>query len=434
METGVTIEEAIKNSRIYAKRGDKLAKDSIKLVKNASSAIIKKLDSTIQELDEKNVNSSNGVELLKSQLDEIKKEISVLPDRMLDNIKCISQKTINITLFGRTMTGKSTLMEILTHGNGEAIGKGYQRTTRDVREYSYKGLVITDVPGIAAFEGKEDEEVAYDAAKKADLVLFLITDDGPQYSEAVCLKKILNLGKPVICLINVKANIDKNTSIKIFARDLSKKMANKRLMSLKSQFLSFGVSYGQAWDMLTFEYVHLKSAYLSQAPDWNGDNEELYRLSRFEYVEKLIADEVIKNGGYYKIKAYIDTVSVPLMTTADALIKNASKNHERSVIIEEKRDKFESWLKKFKERGKTHIEKSLDILKNDIKREIPIFSETHYSDRNAGKEWDKVVKRFKIDERCGEILDQLAKECEEKLIEIYREIEAELKYSSKVSL
>ena len=32
--------------------------------------------------------------------------------------------TFNITLFGRTMTGKSTLKEILTEGDGSSIGKG----------------------------------------------------------------------------------------------------------------------------------------------------------------------------------------------------------------------------------------------------------------------------------------------------------------------
>lgn len=433
MEKGITIEDAIKNSKKYAKRGEKLAKESIKLVKKASTDILEKLDYTIQELNNKNVNGSNGVEGLVIQLDEIRSELAVLSDKMLDDIKCISKKTINITLFGRTMAGKSTLMEILTHGKGDAIGKGYQRTTRDVREYSYKGLTITDVPGIAAFEGIEDEEIAYNSAKKADLIFFLITDDAPQASEADCLRKILNLGKPVVCLVNIKANIDENTSTKMFSRDVSKKMTDDRLEAIKKQFISFGASFGQAWDMLTFEFVHLKAAFLAQSPEWNRDNEELFKLSRFKCVEKLIADEVTKNSCYYKIKAYIDTVVVPLMTTADILIQQASENHVQSVVIESKRKKLEEWLAKFQIRGKKQIEKSLNTLKNEIKREIPAFSENHYSDKNAGENWKQVLEGFNIEIRCGEILDQLARECEEKLIEIYREIAAELKFSSTIS-
>ena len=428
-----SIEKAIKNSKDYSKRGNQLALESIKLVKKASVDILKKLDITIKELNDKNVNGSNGVELLVGQLDSIKKELSVLPDKMLDDIKCISKNTINITLFGRTMAGKSTLMEILTHGNGDSIGKGYQRTTRDVREYKYKGLAITDVPGIAAFEGIEDEEIAYNSAKKADLIFFLITDDAPQASEADCLRKILQLGKPVVCLVNIKANIDEKTSTKMFSRDVNKKMTEERLMEIKNQFLAFGTSYGQAWDMLKFEFVHLRAAFLAKSSDWNRDNDELLRLSRFEYVEKLIADEVTKNSGYYKIKAYIDTVVVPIMITADILIKQASENRDQSMVIEKKREDFERWLSKYKNRGKEQIEKDLKRLKSDIKREIPTFSENHYSDNNAGEKWMEIVKRFKIEEECGKILDQLAEECENKLKEIYREIAAELRFSSAIS-
>lgn len=433
MDKGNTIKEAIKKSNQYAKRGEKLAKESIRLVKKASLDIVEELNKTINNLTEKNVNDSNGVEGLIVQLDEIRKELLALPDKMIDDVKCISKKTINITLFGRTMAGKSTLMEILTHGNGNAIGKGYQRTTRDVREYSYKGLIITDVPGIAAFEGQEDEKLAYDSAKKADLIFFLITDDAPQASEAECLRKILNLGKPVVCLVNIKANIDEKTSMKMFSRDVTKKMTEERLDAIKQQFLSFGASYGQEWDMLTFEFVHLKAAYLSQSPDWNKDNEELLKLSRFEYVEKLIANEVTKNSGYYKIKAYIDTVVVPLMITADILIQQATENRNQSNIIKNKKDKLEDWLSKYKIRGCDQIEKSLSILKSEIKREIPTFAEQHYSDNKAGESWNKTIEKYKIEERCDEILIQLAKECEEKLIEVYREIAAELKFSSIVS-
>ena len=70
------------------------------------------------------------------------------------NHKDDEPSSYNITLFGRTGTGKSTLMETLTNGEGKTIGQGGQRTTRDVRSYKWKGLKITDVPGVAAFDGK----------------------------------------------------------------------------------------------------------------------------------------------------------------------------------------------------------------------------------------------------------------------------------------
>ena len=38
-----------------------------------------------------------------------------------------------LVVYGRTKAGKSTLMEVLTKGEGNSIGKGAQRTTVDVR-------------------------------------------------------------------------------------------------------------------------------------------------------------------------------------------------------------------------------------------------------------------------------------------------------------
>ena len=107
-------------------------------------------------------------------------------ERLRQEVERKAQKldTFHLTLFGRTMTGKSTLMEILTKGDGKSIGNGAQRTTRDVRSYEWQELTVTDVPGVAAFDGDCDEQIAHDATTDADLVLFMITDDDPQASEA----------------------------------------------------------------------------------------------------------------------------------------------------------------------------------------------------------------------------------------------------------
>ena len=64
----------------------------------------------------------------------------------------------NVMLFGRTMAGKSTIREAITRGNGETIGKGAQRTTRDVKEYEWSNLRIIDTPGFGAYNGQDDTE------------------------------------------------------------------------------------------------------------------------------------------------------------------------------------------------------------------------------------------------------------------------------------
>lgn len=427
-----SLESSLKECSKYARKGKKIADTSIVLMREKSSEILERINYTIADFEAQNINSDNATTLLLEQLEKTKTDLTILPGKLTDDIKSISKKTINITLFGRTMAGKSTLMEILTHGTGASIGKGAQRTTLDVREYAYRGMTITDVPGIAAFDGEIDSRTAFDAARKADMVLFLITDDAPQASEAECLKNILNLGKPVICLINIRANIDKNTSMKLFQRDLHKKMDDERLNELKKQFLEFGEHFGQTWDMIKFEFVHLKAAYLSQQTEWQEYSDDLFRLSRFEKIERLIAQEVIKNGCYYKIKAYIDAVVVPLTEIADTLVQQGVQNVEQCNTIIAKKKKLSKWLETFKSGGISKIDTKLNLMKSEIKREVPPFAETHYSDKQAGEKWSEHLKKYNIEKRCSDILKELADECEEKLNEIYREITAELKFSYRM--
>lgn len=178
---------------------------------------------------------------LRKQLQQAASELDGLPRKARAALKekHANLRKFSIALFGRTMAGKSTLMEILTNGSGSSIGKGGQRTTRDVRSYEWNGLTVTDVPGIAAFEGHEDEELAFKAAAQADLVLFLITDDAPQDEEARCLARVRALGKPVLGVLNVKEALHNADDIPLLGR----KFDLERLGAIVNQFHEFADRY-----------------------------------------------------------------------------------------------------------------------------------------------------------------------------------------------
>lgn len=169
------------------------------------------------------------------------------------------EKAFSIVVFGRTMAGKSTLMEILTHGDGASIGEGAQRTTRVVRHYEWKGMRVTDVPGIDAFDGLEDEALAMEAAKEADLIIFVITDDAPSMDEAQMLMKLRALGKSVLGIVNVKVSLDEPRELALI--DLADSMKEKtRIDKIRHQFCVFGKELGQDWSQIPFVYTHLKAA------------------------------------------------------------------------------------------------------------------------------------------------------------------------------
>lgn len=431
-ESPKDLAKALAECEAFAKRGHTLATDALSLLKSVVRTVSDKVQGNIADLTNSNFNDSATSKSLTAQLSSIRANFEMLPQRLNEDIDAISKTFFSITLFGRTMAGKSTLMEILTHGNGESIGRGAQRTTRDVRTYPYKDLRITDVPGIAAFEGQEDEDVAFDAAKKCDLILFLITDDAPQACEAECMNRILGLGKPVICLINVKANINNPSNLKLFTRDIQKKMDNERLEAIKKQFFDFGAQYGQDWRKIRFAYVHLKSAFLSQQREFADFRGQLYALSRFSYVVNLIVSEVSNNGSFYKLKAFSDIVVVPVVEAFEALFGQSAQNSEQEEMLVGKKRKLEKWTAEFASDGQQRIDSLLSAMSSELKREIASFAEENYSNSDAGREWNKVLKTRNIEARSSDLLKQLDRECKEELREISREIDAEIKFSHSV--
>lgn len=424
--------EALKTLTDYSNKGRSLAEDAIAMLDETVSSVSNEIRSDINRLYNKNFRNNDTTAILTSQLIKIRSDYLTLPKKMREDIASISKNDFYITVFGRTMAGKSTLMEILTHGDGKSIGNGAQRFTRDVRTYSYKNLNITDVPGVAAFEGKDDEDIAFNAAKKCDLIMFIITDDDVQPEVTECLGRIFALGKPVICIINVKQGIADELNekeMKVFRSRLLKKFDVDRLDGIKKQLYEYGSSYGQDWHLIRFAYVHLKAAFMSQQEKYDAYSDELFALSRFSFVDDLIVSEVKNNGGFYKFKAFADTVTVPLVEYMEMLYSQSADNNRQSSILSDKSKALQSWIAKFEINAKAEIESFITSVSSDLKRQIAAFSEDNYDNPKADKKWNKLIAEQNITERGQRVLENLARQCENELAEIVREVDFDVRFS-----
>lgn len=121
--------------------------------------------------------------------------------------------------FGRTMAGKSTLVETLIGGDGEAIGRGGQRTTRETRRCPWGDIDLYDTPGIGALHGAADAELARRDVRDADLVIFVLTDDSIQAEHVRGLEHVKAENKPVLFLLNSKLAVDNQALRKRFLAD-----------------------------------------------------------------------------------------------------------------------------------------------------------------------------------------------------------------------
>ena len=311
------------------------------------------------------------------------------------------------------MAGKSTLMEVLREGNGSSIGKGAQRTTRDVREYIWKetGVKFVDVPGIGAAiaGGDKDERIAFEAAKCADLILFLITDDGPQKEEAQAFAKVKKLGKPMVCILNVKASgISKSISPKLRIRNVTKRMAETAdFENIRKQFYQYAIEFGQDWRDVPFLYVDLHSAWLSQQEKDTEMKKLLYNLSRIKLLKQAIASKINQRGAFYQFKTPIDIVHHGLLKTSENVFKQyVGSSHLLETLT--------CQMAELKKITSAYNQNSLAILEHTCNHMCKVlddtarrFADEHFADNNAEENWKKTVESLQLDKQMKDTLVEL---------------------------
>lgn len=413
-----------------AARGYKIASEKEKSLDKALSVAEERVLNTLVDFRASPCESEKVSEMLSEQLSDIRSSLENLRIAFHEDLMNLRENTekFSVTLFGRTMAGKSTLMEVLTEGDGASIGKGAQRTTRDIRKYTWNDLAITDVPGIGAFEGEEDDRLAFDAAKTADLILFLLTDDAPQALEAECFRRVIELGKPVIIIMNIKVSVAESKSIKLIERDIKRGFDEERLAAVRRQFLKFAEEYGQDWSDVPFVNVHLKSAYIAQNTDDEEKAETFRLLSRIDSLKDIITNEVRSRGKFIRVKTFVDIVANPMIQTIDELTVDSRLNRSQAEVFDEKRLALVKWRRKFEKDAKKRIEAFMMKLKSELLLDIAEFSEEHYNDKYADMAWGELIKDKDIEGRCKDLLDSLELEVDDRIKETVREITSELQY------
>ena len=427
--------EILKECQSYASVGYKIASSQHKNLNTTLSNAASRINETLIDFNSSPCYVSSATDLLSQQLIDIESAFNNLSFAFKEDLENLRENLskFSVTLFGRTMAGKSTLMEILTNGDGLSIGNGAQRTTRDVRQYNWNGLEITDVPGIGAFEGEDDEQIAFEAAKKADLILFLITDDAPQAAEAECFGRIMDLGKPVICIMNVKASAPEGKSIKLLTRDIEKRFDMERLNEIRKQFMSYSKQLGQDWGYVPFVYVHLKSAFMSQNTEDSQVKDTLHKVSRIDFLKKKIVEQVRERGCFYRVKTFIDIITNPMLVSMENLLNQSLLNSTQGRIVLSKKRQFAVWKDGFKATGKNRIRSLLINLKSQLNGEIAAFAEEHFDDKNADKAWNRLLQEKGIQDNCQTLLTELEETCNDKIKEVSREISQELLFSASFS-
>lgn len=112
--------QVLKECNKSAKTGYKIASAQEKNLNRALASAQEKVQSTIIDFNSSPCYAPEATELLEVQLVEIRDAFNRLSFAFKEDLQNLRENLsqFSITLFGRTMAGKSTLMEILTEGDG----------------------------------------------------------------------------------------------------------------------------------------------------------------------------------------------------------------------------------------------------------------------------------------------------------------------------
>ena len=425
--------KAIEECKKVAASSSKEAKENVAFIKESIEKANKEIVSCIKDISKQKIRDEEILTSLKKQLTKIKTtfvseydEVEQLVDK-----KIKEANKFNITLFGRTKVGKSTLMEILTNGNGSSIGKGGQRTTLNVRQYKWKGLTITDIPGIDAFQGDTDDRLAFEAAKSADIVVFMISDGQPEATEADWLVRLKREDKPIVCLCNAKYTLEDELDMEMFLDNPDEILKDSRIKEIIEQFNNF-VKEQLPNEHIDIYVTQLQARYLANKKEYAQKRQALLKASRFYIVEKEIQKVVIRNGISFRRKCFFSIIDSPLYSQALALFENSNMAYLQFLIAQEKMSEFCNWQREYIDEERPQMIKRVDQIYEDVISSIPHFVEDNLERNDFGERWKKHVESMRLSEKIQDCYTSSVKKAKDKVDLLFKTLETESKLQTKI--
>lgn len=225
-------------------------------------------------------------------------------------------ESFRIVLLGRTQAGKSTLFSYLTGSDASPVGHGAQRCTRSVigLPMAFRSdIVVLDTPGVGALDGEEDREIALDAARQADLVVWVATSNSQPSETASALSQVAKWGKPIVVVFNCREDLAGDGAIDQFLAYPETTFAD--LDGHRARLARFLDPHGQR--PLQVLAVHAAAALLGGRAD--PVQVDLLRESRVDEVVAALQTEANRHRHARRAVAIVDSGRQALIDSSDRL-------------------------------------------------------------------------------------------------------------------
>lgn len=369
--------------------------------------------------DSLNKINNDTSELLKTKFKSFEDSFSKKANNLSD---------FTVTLFGRTKAGKSTIREALTNGDGSTIGKGSQRTTRDAKIYHWNHLRILDTPGFDAYNGEEDENIAFSQVDETDLILFLITSDSIEESEFEKLATLRRENKSVIILLNVLYDLTHPLKRKQFLNDPKKYVSLKAVEGHLSRLKFLSKKHFDIQNISVIP-IHALSAFESNQSNSDEKN-KLYDASNFRYFSEFIAKEIETTGKQKRVQSFRDSYIFHLENSIKSVYEDSYKKLNPIVkLLRNKQFELRNWFDKFIPNKNDEIEREIDNLFLPLFNRIDYFVDQNVENLNFSEEWNGIVNNHINKNKITIIQENIMSEMNRYLAEFFKEFKFDLNLS-----
>lgn len=419
------------------KECSKIAKQEYKEVSQKLKELKKDLTSsqnvlveTILKLDESDINdksvydSINAVnnktsELLKTGFINFENSFSKKQDNLSD---------FTVTLFGRTKAGKSTIREALTNGDGSTIGKGAQRTTRDVKTYNWNHLRILDTPGFDAYKGEEDEIIAFSQVDETDLILFLVTSDSIEESEFEKLASLRRENKPVIILLNVLYDLKHPIKKKQFLKDPKKYVSINAIEGHLERLKFLSKKHFDIHNISVIP-IHALSAFESNYA--KGDEKSnLYTASNFKYFSDYLTKEIETSGKQKRVQSFRDSYIFHLENSIKPVYEDSYRSLRPIVrVLKNKQFELKNWFDKFIPDKNDEIERKVEKLFEPLFNQLDYFVDQNIENSDFGDKWNNIVSKYITENKFKSIQECIVTDMNRYLEEFFKEFKFDMNLS-----
>ncbi|MFM6532360.1 MAG: GTPase, partial [Dolichospermum sp.] len=410
---------------------------------NRSSIYAHKIESAIKKLNSYiiainyEILSKKGADKFQfaTTLKQIQSDIKTLSEDSLEDLvisldkKRKHLKDFTVALFGRTKAGKSTLRETLTRGNGSTIGKGSQRTTRDVKEYSWEGLRLLDTPGIEAYKGDDDTQKANEIIDQSDIVLFLTSDDSVQPGEFQAMAQLQQINKYFAVILNVKHDISNNLEDLEMFIDIPEMVFDQDRLSQHKNHIQSHIQEYLNLHNVDIVPIHAQSGFLSTQAEYQEYSSQLWQLSKIEELYSLIAYQIHTHGKNLRLSTFANSLKDFIKSINQKLAAAKSQLSVQLDFMEREKIKIEKIFAEVKKEGDREIQNKCDSLYYLIENQIGSFVD-NYSDVDINgrqREWKRIVNEKNIEETMKSCIEAIFSDLGEKLKEFEQEYEYDLK-------